>query len=74
MIQGETGFGAGSETGGAEGSSGAGSLGVSPLACGGALETSVASRSMVGGARLGLSWSGNDPFSSGLSSTMQRFP
>ena len=43
-------------------------------ACDVALDTSVASRSMVGGARLGRSESGSDPVSSGLSSTITAVP
>jgi hypothetical protein len=74
MIQGEIGRGAGVEAGGGAGASGGGSGGTSPAAGCVSLETWLASRSMVGGARLGRSESGNDPVSSDLSSTITAVP
>src|SRR5882757_2274403 len=82
MIQGEIGAAAGGVAGGSEAGSAADSAVDSavdsdlaaPSACGAAVDTSVASRSIVGGARLGRSWSGGDPVSSGLSSTITAVP
>jgi hypothetical protein len=77
---GAAGCGDGSELDSASATSGLDSGSGSPCACsagsggGGSLDTSVARRSMVGGARLGRSGSGSGPVSLGLSSTIAAVP